>query len=90
MSTTAIAAAVPRKRVVVVGEVRSVVSHERPWVRTDVGLNDGTGVIVLRFIGRARVPGMAPGHRVAAQGTPALDRGSLVMRNPRYAFVADG
>jgi hypothetical protein len=67
-----------------------VVSYERPWVRTDVELHDGTGVIVLRFMGRARVPGLAPGRHLAAEGTPALDRGTLIMRNPRYAFAAVG
>jgi hypothetical protein len=75
---------------VVTGEVLSVVSYERPWVRTDVELSDGTGVLVLRFLGRAGVPGVAPGRCVAANGTPARDRGALVMLNPLYTFVAVG
>jgi hypothetical protein len=82
MSTSAISAVVPRRRVVVTGDVLSVVSYERPWVRTDV--------LVLRFLGRAGVPGFAPGRCVAANGTPARDRGALVMLNPLYTFVAVG
>jgi hypothetical protein len=90
VSATAISAVVPRRRTVVAGEVRSVVSYERPWVRTDVELGDGTGVIVLRFIGRAVVPGFACGRRVIARGTPMLDRSALVMLNPVYSFEVVG
>ncbi len=87
-STTVIAALVPRRRVVVAGEVESVVSYRRPWVRTDALLADGTGTLVLRFMGRAAVPGIATGCRLVAEGTPALERGVLLMRNPLYSFVA--
>jgi hypothetical protein len=71
----------------VAGEIESVASFERPWVRTDAVLVDGTGALVLRFHGRAGVPGMAAGARVVAEGTPALERGVLMMRNPLYSFA---
>jgi hypothetical protein len=87
-ATTAIGALVPRQRSRVAGEIESVVSDERPWVRTDAALVDGTGVLVLRFMGRAGVPGIAAGARLIAEGTPALERGVLLMRNPLYSFVA--
>jgi hypothetical protein len=87
-TTTAIAALVPRKRSRVAGDVESVVSFERPWVRTDAILVDGTGALVLRFHGRAAVPGMATGAHVVAEGTPGLVRGVLLMRNPLYSFAA--
>jgi hypothetical protein len=74
---------------VVAGNVRSVVSYERPWVRTDVELDDGTGVIILRFLGRAAVPGFAEGRDVVARGTPSSDGSALVMLNPGYSFEAD-
>ena len=89
-ATTAIAALVPRRRARVAGEIESVVSFERPWVRTDAVLVDGTGALVLRFTGRAAVPGMVAGARVVAEGTPALERGVLLMRNPLYSFAAAG
>lgn len=88
--TTAIAALVPRRRSRVAGKIESVVSFQRPWVRTDVVLVDGTGALVLRFHGRAAVPGMAAGANVVAEGTPALERGVLLMRNPLYSFTAVG
>lgn len=86
--TTAIAALVPRRRAVVVGEIDSVTSFEHPWVRTDAVLVDDSGSLVLRFMGRAAVPGMVAGSSVVAEGTPALERGVLLMRNPLYSFVA--
>jgi hypothetical protein len=90
VSTTAISAVVPRRRTAVAGEVLSVVWYERPWVRTDVELTDGTGIITLRFMGRSGMPGFTPGRRLVAHGTPALDKGMFVMLNPRYTFESDG
>lgn len=78
----------PRRRATVAGEVLSVVSLESPWVRTDAELGDGTGVVVLRFVGRAEVPGLSPGRRVVAEGTPGFRDGVLVIENPLYQFVA--
>jgi hypothetical protein len=89
-ATTAIAALVPRQRSRVAGKVESVASFQRPWVRTDAVLVDGTGALVLRFHGRAGVPGMAVGALVVAEGTSALERGVLIMRNPLYSFVSAG
>ena len=86
-TATAIAALVPRHRSLVAGEIQSVASFERPWVRTDAVLEDRTGALVLRFMGRAAVPGIVIGSRVVAEGTPALERGVLLMRNPIYSFA---
>jgi hypothetical protein len=87
-TTTAVAALVPRQRSRVAGEIETVASFERPWVRTDAVLADGSGALVLRFLGRASVPGVSAGARVLVEGTPALERGVLLMRNPLYSFVA--
>jgi hypothetical protein len=84
----AIAALVLRQRAVAAGEIESVTSFERPWVRIDAVLVDGTGALVLRFMGRAAVPGMLVGTRVVAEGTPARERGVLLMRNPLYSFAS--
>ena len=43
--TTAIAALVPRQRSRVAGDLQSVTAYERPWVRTDAVLVDGTVLI---------------------------------------------
>jgi hypothetical protein len=87
-TATAIAALVPRRRAVVAGTIESVASFERPWVRTDAVLGDRTGTLVLRFMGRAAVPGIRCGCRLVAEGTLALEGGVLLMRNPLYSFAA--
>jgi hypothetical protein len=89
VSTTAIAAVVLRKRNTVRGEIVSVVSLQRPWVRTDAEIRDATGTLVLRFFGRASVPGLVCGRRIVAQGTPGLVNGTVVMINPLYSFAAE-
>jgi hypothetical protein len=90
VTKTAIGALVPLRRAKVAGEIVSVKVHEHPWLSTDVELSDGTGVVVLRFLGRSGVPGFEPGRRVAAVGTPGRDKGALVILNPRYTFLVDG
>ena len=67
-SLTAISAVVLRKRNTVRGEIVCVMSTQRPWVRTDAELRDATGSLVLRFIGRASVPGLVNGRHVVAAG----------------------
>jgi hypothetical protein len=88
VNATAIGELEPRRRARVTGEILSVVSYERPWIRTDIGLGDGTGVVILRFMGRASVPGLCAGRRIVAEGTPAVRDGALVIHNPLYVFVA--
>jgi hypothetical protein len=86
VSSTPIASLEPRRRATVAGEIRSVRSYERPYLRTEVELDDGTGVLFLRFMGRAEIPGLAPGLHMHADGTPRDERGTLVMLNPLYGF----
>ena len=68
------------------GEIISVVSYTRPWARVDAELSDGTGTIVLRFMGRDAVPGLVTGARLVVEGTPAREGDRLIMRNPLYEF----
>jgi hypothetical protein len=90
VKATAISTVVPRRRVMVCGSVTSVRQHQLPWVRTDVEITDGTGVIVLRFLGRSSVGGIVAGSRVVAEGTPRRDGEGLVMLNPLYSFDGAG
>jgi hypothetical protein len=87
VSVTAIGSLVPRRRATVLGEVRSVTSYRLPYVRTEAELDDRTGVIVLRFLGRSHVPGLVPGLHMVAYGTPGSERGALVMLNPLYCLA---
>ena len=88
MIATAIGDLEPRRRATVSGEVLSVASYELPWIRTDADLGDGSGVVVLRFMGRAEVPGLVAGRRILAEGTPSVRSGVPVIHNPLYEFVA--
>jgi hypothetical protein len=90
VNITAIGALVPRRRCTVEGKIVTATSYQRPWVRTDVELSDGTGVVVLRFMGRSGVPGVRSGRRMVASGTPRPDHGELVILNPIYTLVAEG
>ena len=86
MTTTAIAALTPRRRCRVEGEVVKVVVFGRPWVRTEVEIDDGTGTLVLCFDGRRGLAGLEAGQRILAVGTPFTRCGVLVVRNPIYEF----
>ena len=88
MTTTAIAAVAPRQRTTVRGEIVSVTSYVRPSVRTDAEVTDGTGNLLLRFLGRSGIPGLVIGARIEAEGTPGFVRGALIMLNPRYSLTA--
>jgi hypothetical protein len=88
--TRTIASAVPRHRVTLRGEIVSVHSSEAPFVRTDVVLSDGSGILVLRFVGRRSIPGLHVGRSVVVEGTPGLVDGRLVMLNPLYSFDGAG
>jgi hypothetical protein len=90
VTPTAIAAVTLRQRNTVRGQIVSVATYERPWVRTDAMLGDGTATLLLRFMGRASVPGLTAGRCVIAQGTPGLVRDAVVMVNPLYSFVTAG
>jgi hypothetical protein len=77
---------VPRQRTKVRGQIVSVNGSETPLVRTDAILRDGTGRLVLRFVGRRSIPGLDVGRSVVVEGTPGRVGGELVMLNPLYSF----
>ena len=85
-----IASVEPRQRTTLRGEIVSVSGYETPWVRTDADVSDGTGTLVLRFVGRRSVPGLDVGRSVVVEGTPGPVRGELVMLNPIYSFDEAG
>jgi hypothetical protein len=74
----------------VTGQVVSVTTFVRPWVRFHAVIDDGTGSLTLRFLGRRTIPGMAPGADVWAEGTPMTERNVLVMLNPLYRYLGRG
>lgn len=96
-----VADAAPRCRAVLSGTVRVVVVH-RPavgtgrvgratgWSSFDGWLDDGTGTMVLRWLGRESVPGVVAGALLTAEGTVADVHGRLLILNPLYRFDPGG
>jgi hypothetical protein len=85
--TATIASAVPRRRTRLDGRIVSVQVCEHPFVHTDAVLDDATGSLLLRFVGRREIPGLAVGRRLQVEGTPGNVGGRLVVLNPFYSFV---
>ena len=85
-----IASAAPRLRTKLRGEIVSVNGSETPLMSTDLVLSDGTGTLVLRFVGRRSIPGLDVGRSVVVEGTPGRVGGELVMLNPLYSLDVAG
>jgi hypothetical protein len=87
MTVTAISAVVARRPAMFGGWVTGVQAQVRPWVRLEIEFCDGTGTITLRFLGRTQIPGIVIGRQMAVEGTPWLERDTLVVVNPLYLFL---
>ncbi|ALG84666.1 OB-fold nucleic acid binding domain-containing protein [Gordonia phthalatica] len=72
-----------------VGELRSVQTCSRS---TKAGVSaeffDGTDTVVLKWMGRNRIPGIEPGRRVTVRGRVAEVDGAKLMYNPYYELHA--
>jgi hypothetical protein len=77
-----------RELVRVTGTVRTVTlqpRHGNPAVEAE--LYDGTGTLVLVFLGRRRIAGIEPGRGLRAVGRIAHVGPQRVMFNPRYELL---
>jgi len=77
---------------VLTGTVTSV-RHRRTLAGAavvDAVLEDGTGTVVLRWLGRPAVPGVGPGTELVVEGTVADVRGVPVILNPLFRFTRPG
>ncbi|HXY91823.1 MAG TPA: amino acid permease [Acidimicrobiia bacterium] len=80
-----------RQRARVAGRVSSVRVHAQAGVgNLECTLTDETGGIVLVFLGRKNIAGIAVGTRLVAEGAIGEDRGHLAMLNPLYQILPDG
>jgi amino acid transporter len=78
-----------RRRARVAGKVRSL--RVQPWAGVatlECVLVDGTGGIVLVFLGRKHVAGLTPGVRMVAEGMVGDHGGRLAILNPDYRILA--
>lgn len=91
----------PRVRVVltgVIGEVRVRAARAgrgplglgARGVSLEAWLDDGSALVLLRWLGRAGIPGIVPGASLRVEGTVAEMDGDLVIVNPRYGFTDAG
>ena len=75
--------------VTVTGRLKSVVYTPRETVPTlEAELFDGSGSVVLVWLGRRRIPGIEPGRTLTARGRFALLEGRRVIYNPWYELGA--
>jgi amino acid transporter len=80
-----------RQRARVAGKVRSL--RVQPWAGVatlECVLVDNTGGLVVVFLGRKHVAGLAPGVRVVVEGTVGQHGGRLAIMNPEYRILPSG
>lgn len=74
---------------VMIGELRSVETCSR---NTHSGVRaeffDGTDTVLLKWMGRNRIPGIEPGRRLTVRGRVANADGMKVVYNPEYELHA--
>jgi RecG-like helicase len=51
-------------------------------------VSDGTGDVIIRFMGRRAIGGLGLGTRVVVEGVLGESRGAIQMINPRLEFTA--
>lgn len=89
LGTTPIAEAVDRTVVDVSGTIRHVTMPPRGDVATLVAeIYDGSGTILLTWLGRREIPGIAPGAYLRVHGRVCRRGGRRVIFNPRYELLA--
>lgn len=73
------------KVMTVTGRLRSVVYLPQGSVPTlEAELNDGSGSVVLVWLGRRQITGIEPGRTLTARGRIAEQQGRRIIYNPWY------
>lgn len=80
-------AAAFRHKVSVTADVTAVTLRRASPPVLEARVDDGTGWLVLRWLGRCSVTGIKPGARIRFEGTAGGQPGSLVLVNPLYELV---
>ena len=75
----------PRIRGRFEGDVRRLRVQPQAGVRTlELQLSDGTGKLIVLFMGRRSIPGVECGSRLLIEGTPVAGERGLMLYNPSY------
>jgi len=84
-----IAGAPLRQRVKIAGVIRRLtVFPMKDNESLEAVVSDGTGEVVIRFMGRRAIGGLGLGAKVVMEGVLGEQRGGLQMINPRLEFTA--
>jgi hypothetical protein len=85
---TCIADAPDRQRVRVRGTVKTVTLRPRGGVPAlEAELDDGTGVLLVVWLGRRRIAGVGPGRSMYVEGRIGTATGHRLVFNPRYELI---
>lgn len=83
-----IAEAPDRQLVTVQGQLRTVTLRPRGGVPAlEAELYDGSGVLVVVWLGRRQIAGIAPGRNLRIAGRIGVFEGVRSMYNPRYELL---
>jgi hypothetical protein len=83
-----IADAPDRDRVRLRGTLRTVTLRPRGGVPAlEAELFDGSGTIMVVWLGRRRIAGVTPGRSMEVQGRIGQHDGQRIMYNPRYELI---
>lgn len=73
------------------GKIRSIVFRpEKAVPALEAEIFDGTGFIVVIWLGRRRIQGIKPGVSISVSGRLVDVEGRLTMYNPKYSIIAKG
>lgn len=77
-----------RLPVTVQGMLRTVTLRPRGGVPAlEAELSDGSGVLIVIWLGRRQIAGIAPGRSMRVSGRIGAADGTRVMYNPRYELL---
>lgn len=83
-----IAEAPDRERVRLRGTLRTVTLRPRGGVPAlEAELFDGSGSLMIVWLGRRRIAGVSPGRSMEVQGRIGRHDGQRTMYNPRYELI---
>jgi RecG-like helicase len=79
-----------RQRIHIAGKIRSLRGKtDKNAANLECEVTDGTGSLLLVFQGRRRIPGIAVGALLIAEGMVGSWSRRLAILNPDYELVAD-
>jgi hypothetical protein len=79
-----------RERIWVAGRILALRGRtDNEAANLECEISDGTGSLLLVFQGRRRIPGIAIGARLVAEGMVGSWRRRLAILNPDYELVGD-